>query len=386
MKTARLFSALYIRCAAMLVMLVCALWCAAGAQASSAAEFAVVYNTDYLNLRADATTNSTRLGSYDQGTWVRVCGEKGNWYYVTCPDGKTGYMSKNFLTYGPTQAENVGIVSNPKATSYLNLRRSPSYTAEVLGIFYNGVPFRIHSYQDGWYKVTVDGQQGYFRQEFITRKYMVYGSRVATIQTPNNTALNMRQGPGKGYDVIRQYRGGQYVMVLAKGMDWWKVSVDGYIGFMSDDFLTEGIRHQGGESTGGKGYGLVTNPRSTQVLNLRQQPDTASIVLDSYRNGTRVTILAQGSEWCQVTVDKTGETGYMMTKYLTLHNLPSRPTRTTTHPQGSFVNLRRWSSMNAAVLARVPDGRSVEILIPGADWCKVRYNGTTGYMVSYFLE
>ncbi|MBQ8537593.1 MAG: SH3 domain-containing protein [Clostridia bacterium] len=359
---------------------------------ADAQDFAVVHRTKQLNLRSQATSSSTRLGAYEQGTWVEVIGEKNNWYQVRCPDGKTGYMSKNYLDKGPAQSVNVGVVSNPKATSYLNLRAEPSYSAEVLGIYYNGVPFRIHSYSGGWYNVTVDGLNGYFRQEYITRSYSVYADTVATIQTPNNTALNLRKGPGKGYGIIRQYRGGQYFMVLTQGDAWWKVCVDGQIGFMSSEFLKEGIHRASspssstGSTANGVPYGVVTNPRSTQVLNLRQEPDTTSLVLGSFRNGTRVTILSQGSEWCQVVVDKTGDTGYMMTQYLTLYNLPSRPTRTTSHPQSSFVNLRRWSTMNAAVLTRVPHGRAVEVLIPGVDWCKVRYNGITGYMVSYFLK
>lgn len=397
MKTTRLTHRFYQRCVAFIL----ALWMmipVASAGAATPSEFAMVYNTTSLNLRADATSSSSWRGAYAAGTWVEITGEKNNWYSVITPDGKTGYMSKNFLTKGNTHSEYVGIVSNPAGTSFLNLREAPSYTAKVLGIYYNGVPFRINDYANGWYDVTVDGVDGYFRQEYVTRKYMVCGDRVATIQTPNNTALNLRSGPSKDYGIIRQYRGGQYVMVLAKGKSWWKVSVDGHVGFMSSDFLVDGI-HRGGPTSGSSGnssssgstnthygYGIVTNPRSTQVLNLRQEPDTSSRVLGSFRNGVRVTILDQGSEWCHVMVDSTGDVGYMMTQYLNLHNLPSKPMMTVTHPQGSFVNLRRWSSMNAAVLTRVSDGRTVEVLIPGEDWCKVRYNGTTGYMVSYFLD
>jgi len=393
MKTALNSLHIYKRCAALLVILACMIPFAMAL--ADAEDFAVVHRTNQLNLRSGPTSSSTRLGGYAKGTWVEVIGERNNWYEVLCPDGKTGYMSKNYLDKGSTQRVNLGVVTNPKATSFLNLRATPSYSAEVLGIYYNGVPFRIHSYSNGWYKVTVDGVDGYFRQEYLARSYGVYGDEVATITTPNNSALNMRTGPGKGYSLIRQYRGGQYVMVLTKGNGWWKVSVDGRIGFMSSDFLEDGILQGGAlkpsdEPASGSGSGLpyavVTNPRATQVLNLRQEPDTASTVLGSFRNGVRVTVLSQGSEWCHVTVDHTGDTGYMMTKYLKLYNLPSRATMTVTHPQGSFANLRRFSSMNAAVLDRVSHGRTVEVLIPGDDWCKVRYNGTTGYMVTYFLK
>ena len=38
------------------------------------------------------------------------------------------------------------------------------------------------------------------------------------------------------------------------------------------------------------------------------------------------------------------------------------------------------------IAARVPTGNSVTIMIPGQDWCKVTWNGYTGYMLTYFLQ
>ena len=46
--------------------------------------------------------------------------------------------------------------------------------------------------------------------------------------------------------------------------------------------------------------------------------------------------------------------------------------------------LHTFSGSN--VLLRVPHGASVTIVSPGTDWCKVKYNGTTGYMMTYFLK
>lgn len=394
MKTALIKMDFYKRCAALLVFLACAIPFAAAV--ADAEDYAVVHRTNSLNLRSGPSSSYSRLGGYPKGTWVEVIGERNNWYEVLCPDGKTGYMSKNYLDMGPSQRVNIGVVTNPKSTSFLNLRATPSYSAKVLGIYYNGVPFKILSYANGWYKVTVDGVNGYFREEYISRSYGIYGEDVATIVTPNNTALNLRSGPGRNHGVLRQYRGGEYIMVLAKSDDWWKVCADGRVGFMSSEFLKDGLLQGGplnssGNSNGSASnsklpYGIVANPRSTQVLNLRQQPDTASLILDSFRNGVKVSILEQGSEWCHVTVEDTGDTGYMMTAYLTLHNLPARATRTVNHPDGTFVNLRRFSDINAAVLNRVPHGRTIEILTPGEEWCKVRYNGMTGYMVTAFLK
>lgn len=365
------------------------------ALAVSPSDFVVVTNDTYVNLRSGPGENYDKIGSYVRGVWLTVSGQSGNWYYITGPDGKTGYVSANFTSRGTETPVAVGIVSNPNPSSFLNFRAEPSYDARVLRILYNGVPVTIISRENGWYYVDVDGQKGYLRSEFLTTQTMLASESVATVTTPNNTALNLRQGPGTQYNVVRQIPGSAYLMVLMQGTEWSKVSINGYVGFVHNNYLKLGIHPSQGSSGGGSGgggsgggsaYALVANPVSTQLLNLREKPDTSARVLGRYVNGTRLTVLRQGTEWCQVRVDKTGATGYMMTKYLKLHNLPKTPTATVDHPLNSFVNLRKSMSMNASVLKRVSDGRTVTVLIPGDDWYKVKFDGTTGYMVEYFLS
>ena len=385
------------RLAALVVAMVlaAALWPMGGARAEVYG-FGVTYKSSTVNLRQQPTQYSTRLGSYASGTWMAISGESGNWYYVTAPDGRTGYMSKNYVNAAQDAFGTIGVVANPKSTSFLNLRQSPSYNAKVLGIYYNGVPFVLLNHSDsGWYRVRVNGLEGYFREEFITTRTCTYSEEVATIVTPGGTGLNLRTGPGMGYPAIGQYRGGQYVMVLQKGNGWWRVSVDGQVGFMNSDFLREGIltpeeslAEGGGGSPGipQPGYAVVSNPRATQVLNLREQPTTASRVLGQYRNGERLTVLDQGLEWCRV-MDEDAVVGYMMTDYLSLRNLPATPTMTVNHPQKSYVNLRSGpSTLTGSVLLRLPHGAKVTVLVPGDSWVKIRYNGYTGYAMSYFLQ
>ena len=364
----------------------------AAVPALAASEFAVIYNTNSLNLREEPSTSSTRLGTYSPGTWIEILGDApGNWYEVLAPDGKTGYMSRNFLNKGTGAYVTVGTVLNPKASQFLNLRKSPSYSAQVLGIYYNGVPALILKQRsDGWYYVSVDGVKGYFRKEFLKLDAVEGSDDIATIVTPNNTGLNLRDGPGMQYSSLRQFKGGKYVMVLARGDNWWKVSIDGYTGYMSSDFLKDGILSGGSSSSpidSKDPYALVKNPKASQVLNLREEPTTSSQSIGQYKNGTRVTVLDQGSEWSHVTVDSAELSGFMMAKYLAFYNLPKTPTLTVDHPNGTFVNLRNGPGMTGTtVLTKVKDGAKVEVLIPDTEWVKVRYGKYVGYMAAGFLK
>lgn len=378
-----------------LFLMVCLVALAAGAHAASPSDFGMVTNETYLNLRSGPSLNDNILGKYNKGTFLTILStvNSGSWHYVQGPDGKVGYVDANFVSKGPEVPTAVAIVNNPKAGSFLNFRAQPSYDAKVIDILYNGVPalfYSRHGGDGGWYYVSINGVYGYLRGEFLTTASMLATDVVATVTTPNNTGLNLRQGPGTEYGVMEKLSGGSYVTVLLKGASWSKVSLVGAVGFVDNSFLTFGIVKPGGVPSNpgasqGNGYALVNNPVSGQLLNLRQTPSTAAKVVGHYMNGTRVTVLHQGSEWCEVVVDKTGTYGFMMTKYLKLYNLPNKPTAQVNHPMRSFVNMRKSMSMNAVVLMRVSHGKTVEVLIPGADWCKVKVDGTTGYMVSSFL-
>jgi len=378
------------RCLARALRVLCAA-CLLGTVLSAAAlaeTYAVVTGTQSLNLRAGASSSSQWLGAYPRGAWVRVNGSQNNFFYVLTGDNKTGYMSKNFLattdalTYG-----NVAIVSNAKATAFLNLRATPSYSAEVITILYNGVPLTILSAENGWYRVQMGDTLGYVRSEFTTVSYQPIGTKVGTIKTPNNTAVNMRAAPSASGAVIRQFAGDRYVAVLYQGNNWWYVCIDGFTGFISSDFLAEGLqasRDQGGGS--GAGYAIVNNPVSSQRLNLRESPSTASTIVARLANGYRLSVLVQGTEWSKVYAESYAATGYVLTKYVKLHNLPATPTLKVIHPQGSFVNLRSSAAMTASVITRIPSGKSATIIAPGQDWTKVRYNGLTGYVMNYFTS
>ena len=395
-----------------LVALVLALVLCLGVLSSaSAAGFGMVTGTKSLNLRAAGSSSSEWKGAYPTGTWVEILGSQNNFYRVLTPDGKTGFMSKNFITTD-TAAGSVRIatVNNANGGAFLNLRSAPSYSAKVLGILYNGVPLKVTGEQNGWYSVQLNGVNGWVRSEFVRVTYMVGSSEVATIKTRNNSAMNLRMGPGKNYPVVRQFPGDTYVMVLAKGDGWWQVAVNGYTGFMDASFLKLGLKaavdvaattgnagtvtkpgNTGSTNTGSnvnggsKPYAVVNNPKSTQALNLRQQPSLVAPVLRKLYNGTELWVTEQGAEWCAVITKDTGIAGYVMTKYISLSQ-PNPATAVVVHPAGSYVNLRNGQSMNSGILMRVPHGRQVTVLSPGGEWTRVNYNGTQGYMLSTFLK
>lgn len=386
-----------------LLLCLAMLFAVAPAQALNYTDFAVVSGSSTLNLRQGPGTQYERLYTAKQGDWVMIMGESGNWYQVmVMSNGKVGYMSKNYLKkdndLSGSTAVTTGVVSNPVATQFLNLRQYPSLSAPVLGIYYNGATFNVLSSFDNWYQVEIYGQVGYFMKNFVT----VYGgssAKTAVISAPNSGKTNLRSAPSKTDSVVlSQYPNGTQVQVLLEGNDFYRVCVNGRYGYMDKTLL----RYSASGSVpttpsypsfpsapvqkpDTKGYAYVNNPIATQVLNMREEPSTASRVIAQYKNGVRFHVIEVGETWCKVYGSATGNIGYMMTKYLTLTGTES--TQKTIQNGNTYVNFRsNPSKTNSSVYQRLYTGTPVTVLTPGDEWTQIRYNGQKGYVMTQFLK
>ena len=246
-------------------------------------------------------------------------------------------------------------------------------------------------------------------------------------QTPYGR-INLRSGPGAYTDKVGVIEPGTKAKVLKNLGNWAMIDVDGVVGYMSTFYLdfylngkpfelppvekqepvkaqtqTTNTPQQQSEHRPGY-YDRYTWPavENTQMyvstangksLNLRYQPTTDSARAGSYRQGTAVTVLNRSGGWAYVNVN--GNRGFMMLQHLSeVQPVVPTPTPVTpvgqvtvVHPRGSYVNLRssRTTDTNNNILARVPSGTVVDLIVYDRWYSTVSYNGIVGYMVSSYL-
>lgn len=362
-------------------------------------QFAAVSGTSSLNIRSGPDSSYSVQGQIAGGAWVEVLqAYSGNWYQIrTLQDSFVGYVMGDYLKIagGGTPTGNTATINNPDPSQFLNLRQYPSFSAPAIGIYYNGTKCQVMGETDGWYYVAIEGQQGYFRGEYLSfngSQGTAIGS--ATVYSANGGSVNMRSGPGYGYDALIQLNPGTKVSVLIKGLGFWYVKAVGITGFVDAGYLT-----------GGPGYKpqfpVITPPpyqpqlpvsgnayirKTGKSLNLREQPTTSGRVLGSYKGGTSVKVTAYGTQWCSVIIPSTGMSGYMMTSFLGFDGA-SMAKRTVKYAPGNYVNLRTKPTLSQNTVAvRVPSGSRVTVITPWGAWSQVKYGRTTGYMMSDFLK
>lgn len=208
-----------------------------------------------LNMRTSPSLEGSIMGSYKPGTKVEVL-LKGNGWYKVSVENSTGYMASRYLnksqSSGGSGSENpgtgypkTGIVNNPGANQVLLLRETASTDARVIGYYGNGVQVKLLGESGNFYKVTVDGKNGYMMKKFI--KVSTSGSTpsfpeapfAAKLFNPNgNSIVNFRKSPSLSGSIIKAYPVGTEIQVLELGQDWFKVEIEGTEGYVSRYFIT----------------------------------------------------------------------------------------------------------------------------------------------------
>lgn len=203
----------------------------------------------WLRLRAGATTNSETISAYYTGTRVTILGGAGDWYYVSTPDGKTGYMNANYLTItgsitGGQLDENTAAYVTSKNGLSVRLRTGPSKQYATIASYAVGTPVTILISGDEWCKVRIGGRTGYMMTEFLTTT-STGGSAggessayTAYVTSSNGLGVRVRSGASKLYPTLATYSVGTQVTVLEYGKTWCKIRVNNLTGYMMTEFLT----------------------------------------------------------------------------------------------------------------------------------------------------
>lgn len=138
-------------------------------------------------------------------------------------------------------ADQVGTVT----ADTLNVRESANTSAPVITQIYKYGQVVVTDSTDGWYKVSFGDTTGWVSADYLS----VSGApQKGTISGDN---VNVRSGPGKGYDVVMAVVSGEKVNVLDTDSGWYKVEFStGVVGWVYGDYLSTAGKTSRGSSVG----------------------------------------------------------------------------------------------------------------------------------------
>ena len=355
----------------------------------------IAITMENLNLRDKASTSGRILTTIPKGKTVTILSEKdeNGWYKVSY-DGKTGYVSRSYLT---TSNSTPAVSKTGTATENLNLRDQPGTSGKILTTIPKGKTVTILSEKDenGWYKVSYDGKTGYVSGSYLTTST----SSSTTITTKTGTAtenLNLRNQASLSGKILTTIPKGKTVTILSEKDEngWYKVSYDGKTGYAISNYIKEGDSNSESTESAPSKPTVSKTGTTTENLNLRNQASLSGKILTTIPKGKTVTILSEKDEngWYKVSYD--GKTGYAISNYIkegdsnseSTDSTPSTPVPIEGQPTEN-LNLRDQPGTSGKILTTIPKGKIVTILSEknANGWYKVSYDGKTGYVSgSYF--
>lgn len=192
-------------------------------------QFKGVVKVNELNIRSSASTNGTRLGSYNKGARVEFYEKSGNW-------GRTekGWISLDYVYQDGTTGTNTA--TGTITGNGLNVRSGPGTGYAAVGSLGKGD--RVSILEQFTYGKTT---WGCIKNGWISMDYVDVDGGTTNTNNNNNTTsdnsqkgvvtgngVNIRSGPGTGYDSVGTLNEGDRVTVTttqtAGGRVWGKIA------------------------------------------------------------------------------------------------------------------------------------------------------------------
>lgn len=135
--------------------------------------------------------------------------------------------------------------SNPgiaQVEQYVNIRKNPSESAEIVGKLENNAGCEILSETDGWYEVITNGVQGYIKSEFLVTGEAAWELadqlKVAYVRVLTET-LYVREQPSTDSSIVTMVSLDQKLNILEDQNEWIKVWVvdEGKVGYINKSYI-----------------------------------------------------------------------------------------------------------------------------------------------------
>ena len=271
----------------------------------------------------------------------------------------------------------------------LYLRQSPG--GAVITTLSKGTTVAVLNNSSSWYKVSVNGKEGYVSGEYLTGTTAT-DVALGTGTVKCSSSVNFRSAPNTSSTSYGELKNGTKVNVVGVSSGWYKVTYNGKTGYIHPDYISLASSSAGTaiapSNTVTSTTGTAGTVKCSSSVNLRSEANTSSSILAELKNGTAVTVVSTANGWCKVSY--AGKTGYIKQDYVSTTGSASNNTSASTGTAAvvkcsSTVNFRSAASTSSTILGELKNGTAITVLSTSNGWSKVSYAGKTGYISADYL-
>ena len=403
-----------------------------------------------LNLRAESSASAKVMTTIPRNTVIEIHEVLGDWCR-TAYKGNLGYVMTSFLTFinadtatpspAPEIPEGTVLAKVTTQSGSLNLRAGSSTSHRVLTTVPRNQIIPIYEKGANWCKTAYGSHEGYVMTSFLTFLENETATpspapEMTPTPAPENSeeprafgkvttksgSLNLREEKNGSSKVLTTIPRHQVIPLSEVGDIWCKTSYNGYDGYVMTSFLTITVQEENDPS------GLIATAQVTTesgTLNLRSYASTSARVIRTIPRLAFVNVYEMDDDWCSVTYD--GDSGYVMTKFLTIEAITpdttptEKPTEKPTEAPASTptpaptatpvpeepaeeipaaldqpvvgqINsnadtlfLRSGPDKSYNIIFELPKGDFLMVTHMSENWCKIIYEGREGYCMRQFL-
>lgn len=228
-----------------IVLAVMLMLCLMAPAVASAATVDMAYGGGSIYLRTGPGREYGTNGTVKDGASITVLSYGDVWSKVRTSGGRVGYIKNLYIDDGDqTYASGTNYFGSRYSvytTAAVNLRSGASTNTAVITTLSKGTKLTAMGTNGNFYLVqTSGGTQGYVSGSYLSRNKVSGGSSSSSstaTKTVTASYVNMREGGGLSYDVIRVLPYGTKVSVLYKGNYWTRVKYNGTTGWIKNSYL-----------------------------------------------------------------------------------------------------------------------------------------------------
>ena len=206
-----------------------------------------VVNTSALNVRKGPSTKYSVITTLYKGDKVTITDSDNGWYKVKLSNGKTGWVSDDYIKVTSSSSSSNSTSSSKTGTitaDSLNVRSGAGTKYSVIASLSKGSKVTITSTKGDWHKIKMsNGKTGWVSADYIKISSSNSSSSSSSsvnnkIGTVNTSSLNVRKGAGTNYSVIATVKSGQKVGILSSKNGWYNVLLsNGKKGWVSSKYI-----------------------------------------------------------------------------------------------------------------------------------------------------
>ena len=289
--------------------------------------------TDDVNLRKTASWSGDKILVIQKGETVTVVSKGSEWTKVSYK-GNEGYAPTSYLNFG----SNVGAENNPvspgngiaetnlsekgkvvkiTSTDILNVRKEPNAdSAKITTLKLGQVVDITKKTSNGWYKISVNGTEGYVNANYIE---IVKNSDVQeSAKYVTTDRVNLRNTKSwSSTAVILTIEKNESVDVLEKDSTWAKVSYNNKIGYVPVEYIKAVGNESGNQGPIQSDKVGKIGTVNTSNLNVRSGPGTSYTIISKVYKGDTVLIKEVSSNGWYKVETTSGIIGWCSEDYIT---------------------------------------------------------------------